>query len=208
MSQTDKEHFLELLRPFCKAEAMEHARAAFNGNADAALQLSVALTNELRGTVAVAMWRTRVQRETYREYLRSVWCHDHQFVIGAAVDRRTLSYMFQYAAFPLPTGLPEVVTMWRGTSGLSVDTARKGYSWTTDRDTACWFAMRFPELGAPLLLTTGVAKNSVALFHNGTNESEAVLIRPPTNVHVDGGPDDWIQGSQRKSIAIKLRRSV
>jgi hypothetical protein len=199
---------IDWLEKHAAPHELKHARAAFDGDTDAAFSLSVALGNYKRGVVAVAMWRAKVPVEAFRAYFSSVWDHDHRHVIDAAISRRTLAHMFRYAAFPLPAELPDVVTLWRGTSKLPLDEARAGYSWTTDRDTACWFAMRFADFnGSPLVLTAEVAKSDIALFHNERNESEAVLMRPPANVRIDGTIVDWVQGLDRYEVAKNARQN-
>ena len=188
---------------------LKDARAAFDGDVEAAFSLSCALENHKRGAVAVAMWRAKVKREAFREYFSSVWEHDHRYVIDAAQTRRTLGYMFRYAAFPIPAELPDVVKLWRGTSKLTIAEAREGYSWTTDRDTACWFAMRFADTnGAPLVLTAEVAKSDIALFTNAREESEALLIRPPAAVKIDGDATDWQDGYDRYEAKKNKRQSA
>ena len=184
---------------------LKDARAAFDGDVEAAFSLSCALENHKRGAVAVAMWRAKVKREAFREYFSSVWEHDHRHVIDAAQTRRTLGYMFRYAAFPIPVELPDVVTLWRGTCKLTIAEAREGYSWTTDRDTACWFAMRFADInGSPLVLSADVAKSDIALFTNAREESEALLIRPPATVKIDGDVTDW----QRRYAAYEAQKNT
>lgn len=43
--------------------------------------------------------------------------------------------------------------VWRGACGVSVNRARTGYSWTLNRDMACWFAVRFASPArTPLVL--------------------------------------------------------
>jgi hypothetical protein len=189
-------------------DVLRHARAAFDGDEDAAFSLSVALENGLRGGVALAMWRAKVKREAFRAYLQSVWDHDHRYVIDAAQTRRTLGYMFRYAAFPLPTDLPDMVKVWRGSSYLPFGEAKTGYSWSTDRDLACWFAMRFAaKNGSPLVLTADIAKRDIALFTNDRNESEAVLMRPPA-ARIDGDVSDWTVCHQRKQDAMNSARKA
>jgi hypothetical protein len=207
--QIQKKMALDWLYQNCQDYEVEHAQAAFDGDEDDAFSLSVALNNGRRGDVAVAMWRAKVPKEAFRAYLASVWDYDHRYVIGAAGTRRTLAYMFRYAAFPLPTELPDVVTVWRGTSYLPIGEARTGYSWTTDRDMACWFAMRFADRnGSPLLLTADIAKKDIALFHDGRNESEAMLIRSPTTVAIDGDASNWTACFQRKKDAMNRERTA
>ena len=183
---------LARMAEICEPHEWEYMQAAFDGDVEAAGMLTYRLSNDKRGAVAVAMWRAKVKRDAFREYFSSVWNHDHRYVIAAAKTRRTLGHMFRYAAFPLPADLPDTVTVWRGSSYLPFDDARTGYSWTTDRDLACWFAMRFAgRNGSPLVLTADIAKRDIALFTNDRNESEAVLIRPPAAVEIDGDVNDW-----------------
>ena len=196
---------LEKFSKLCEPHEWEYMEAAFNGDAEAAGRLTVSLSNDKRGAVAVAMWRAKVKREAFREYFSSVWAHDHRYVIDAAQTRRTLGYMFRYAAFPIPVELPDVVTLWRGTCKLTIAEAREGYSWTTDRDTACWFAMRFADInGSPLVLSADVAKSDIALFTNAREESEALLIRPPATVKIDGDVTDW----QRRYAAYEAQKNT
>ena len=196
---------LEKFSKLCEPYEWNYMEDAFNGDVEAALSLCVALGNDLRGVVAVAMWRAKVKREAFREYFSSAWVHDHRYVIDAAQTRRTLGYMFRYAAFPIPVELPDVVTLWRGTCKLTIAEAREGYSWTTDRDTACWFAMRFADInGSPLVLSADVAKSDIALFTNAREESEALLIRPPATVKIDGDVTDW----QRRYAAYEAQKNT
>ena len=195
---------LRWLEKNCQPFEWEHAASAFDGDVDAAFSLSVALRNELRGVVAVAMWRAKVPKPAYRAFLGPAWDHDHREVEAAAQNRRTLAYMFRYAAFELPAELPDVVTVWRGTSYIPIKEAKNGYSWTTDRDVACWFAMRFAEFhGSPLVLTADISKRDIAFFTNERSESEVVLMRPPVS-RIDGNASDWSDGHQRKTKRVKL----
>ena len=189
----------------CKPFEIEGMEAAFDGDIEAALGLAISLNNDVRGLMAVAMWRAKVPREAFRAYFSSVWGHDHRYVTRAAVTRRRLAYMFRYAAFPIPDEVPDVIRVWRGTSKLNLDEAQQGYSWTNDRDIACWFAMRFADInGAPLVLTAEAAKSDIALFTNAREESEALLIRPPATVKIDGDVTDW----QRRYAAYEAQKNT
>ena len=181
--------------------AVKYVTPAFAGDAEAAFSLCVALSNSKRGEVAVAMWRAKVPREAFRSYFASAWDHDHRHVINAAGTRHRLAYLFRYAAFPVPAGLPDVVRVWRGTSKLTQADACSGYSWTTCRDVACWFAMRFAAgNGVPLVLAADVPKSDIALHHDERNEHEVVLLRPP-RAWVDGQEADWLAGHARRQVA-------
>ncbi len=203
-----KAYALEQLPKYIHPADMEIARAAFHGDAEAAFILSCSLESNMLGVVAVSMWRCKVPKEAFGAYLRSVWGHDHREVIWAADSRRTLAYMFRYAAFPLPAELPDVVKVWRGTSCIPIGKDKTDYAWTTDRDLACWFAMRFADdNGSPLVLTADVAKSDIALFTNDRSESEAVLMRPPA-ARIDGDVSDWTTCYQRKQAALDRDRKT
>lgn len=187
---------------------LKYARPAFDGDVDAASMLSGTLENHKRGEVAVAMWRCKVPREAFRAYFSPVWMHDHREVEAAAKTRRTLAYMFRYAAFPLPAELPDVVTVWRGSSALTFKETITHPAWTTDRDLACWFAMRFAEYnGSPLVLTADIAKREIAMFTNDRGESEAVLMRPPA-ARIDGDVTDWTACYLRQQKAMDTDRKA
>ncbi len=182
--------------------AMEYVEPAFSGDPDTALELAVALSNDKRGAVAVAMWDAKIPRPAFRMYLEAVWEHDYARLIGAAGTRRRLAAMFRYAAFPLPDFMGETVHIWRGTSGASVSLARTGYSWTLDHDIACWFAMRFANPARqPLVLAADVPRADIVIYTNEREEAEAVLMRPPA-ASVDGTPEDW----QRHYEAVQAAR--
>jgi hypothetical protein len=199
-----RELFARSVERYAVQCAKEYVLPAFSGDAEAAFSLSCRLTNEQRGHVAVAMWEARVAKPAFRRFLESVWNHDHRYVIAAARTRPRLASMFRYADFDAPDGLAGPIRLWRGTSGVPMARARKGYSWTTDRDTACWFAMcHAARRGIPLVLSTEVDAGKVALFCNEREEHEAVLTVTPSRVEVDGAPDDWAAGFTRVNERIK-----
>jgi hypothetical protein len=195
-------HAFELFERLCEPYEIKTMTAAFDGDVAAAGTLSVSLKNDLRGEMAVAMWRSGVPKEAFREYFSSAWDHDHHRVVDAAKNRKTLASLFRYGAFSLPGDLPERVTLWRGTSRLMLDEAVRGYSWTTDKDAACWFAMRFASYNwSALVLSAEVAKEDIALIHHGRSESEAVLLKPPSVFKIDGDQGDWQKGADRHARA-------
>lgn len=177
--------------------ATEFVLPAFSGDVEAAQKLTFALDNCERGVMAYAMWKAQVTREAYREYFKGAWDHDHHWVIGAAGSRAVLTRMFRYAEFELPSHLPDTVRVWRGTSHLTRKKAQAGYSWTTDRDTACWFAIRHVEQSdRVLVLAADVPKQDIAMYHDEREESEAVLLNPPDS-WIDGDINDWRLGFER-----------
>ena len=184
--------------------AVKYVEPAFNGNPDEAFSLAAALGNAKGGAVAVAMRTARVPRPAFRAFLDAAWSQDHAWVIDAAGTRRRLAAMFRYAAFSLPDFVDDSVPVWRGTAGVSVRVARAGYSWTLNRDTACWFAMRFSDLRPrPLVPCAEVPRGEIALYGNERGEAEVVLLRVPA-ASVDGTPDEW----QRRFEVVEVARRV
>ncbi len=201
-SELDKLYALEAFERICAPYEVKAMRAAFDGNVEAAGALSVSLKNDVRGQMAVALWRAQVPKPAFREYLQSAWHHDHEQVVAAAKTRRTLASMFRYADFPLPTEMPERVTLWRGTSRLTPDEAVQGHCWTTNRDVASWFAMRFASRSeSALVLVAEVDRADIALYHHGRSESEVVLMRAPAGAKIDEGRAEWQQGADRHARA-------
>jgi hypothetical protein len=203
------------VQEYADPRAVVHVEPTFKGDVDAAFKVWAALGNDKRGPVAVALWRAMVPPDAFRAYFSAAWDHDHRYVIGAAGTRRRLAHMFRHAAFALPDHLPPVVAVWRGTSKLTLATARAGYSWTTDRDVACWFAMRYAGLnGSPLVLLTHVPLQEISMWHDLRVEREAVLMKVSAVVTIDGKIQDWDDGPHRsesekgKAARAALQQSV
>ncbi|WP_027997128.1 hypothetical protein [Simplicispira psychrophila] len=174
------------------AYVAKHIEATIQGDAEAAFSFNVALDDCDRGVVAVALWRAKIALPAFRAFLAATWKHDHRHLIAAAETRRRLASMFRYAAFPLPDDLPDTVRVWRGTSKLSQAQSVRGYSWTTNKEVAYWFASRFASFnGNPLVLVADVAKSDIALFTNDRKEHEAVLLVPPKGWRVDSTASDF-----------------
>lgn len=198
---------MKAVSEFADPWAVKYVEPAFNGDADAALNLCVALSNSKRGPVAITMWEAKVAVPAFRVFLESAWLHDHDCVIDAAGTRRRLAAMFRYAAFPLPEFIADTVRVWRGAAGVPIGVARKGYSWTLDLDTACWFAMRSglrlgrPD-GKPLVLVADVPRSVIALYTNERDESEVLLLRAPA-ANADGSRGEW----QRRYEAYEARKN-
>jgi len=194
-----RERLHESLEPW----ATPYIDAAMSGDADAAFSLTVATSNPKRGAVAVALYRARIPVPAFRASMRSVWEHDHRYLIEAAGNRRTLRAMFRYAQFPVSEHLPPTVRAWRGTSYLTHKQAARGYSWTLDRDVACWFAMRFAEHNRrPLVLVTEVPREAISFYSDERGEREALLFDPGA-VSVDGTPEDWHRCYTRHEAEIR-----
>lgn len=78
--------------------------------------------------------------------------------------------------------LPDVVTVYRGTSCEESENKRYGVSWTTDYRVAEFFAYRFKQPHR-CILSAEVKKDDVMAATTGRSESE-VIIMEPQNVKV------------------------
>lgn len=174
---------------------------AIDGDMDATLTLYCRLNKNDRGALAVALWEAKIPRDAYRVFLGHAWegaqdnprIRDHHYVIEHAGNRRRLAAMFRYAQFSIPPEFGETVRVWRGTKGISLDSARKGYSWTTDRNIACWFAHYGHNGRDPLVIVADIPRSEIMYFSDERSEKEAVLVRPPVAM-VDGTVADWAAG--------------
>ena len=182
--------------------ALPFVEPAFNGNVAAALSLIHKLPDFQRGQVAVAMWKAKVEPAAFRAFLAGVWEHDHGRLIAAATTRRQLAAMFCHAAFPIPKEFPERVKIWRGTCNISLSKGKSGFSWTTNRDVACWFALRYDNL-RPQVISADIAKSQISYITNNRHESEVVLMRPPALANHDENPENWQLGFEKHQKTIK-----
>lgn len=201
----ERDYCLQQIKQHIESYALQYLEPAFNGDVQAAESLVLALGNEKRGTVAVAMWQAKVERLAFRAFLAAAWEHDYAYIISAAETRRRLAAMFSYAEFSLPKHLPEIVRIWRGTHGITLRQAAKGFSWTTDRDVACWFAFFRNTDRAPQVITAIIPKEQIAYFSNERSEQEAVLMKPPKSVCIDRNIEDWRVGYARHKEQIQKR---
>ena len=175
--------------------AQRHLDVARAGDADEAESLCFAAPNEYRGLIALAAFWSGVPNPAYREIMRTVWNHDHGFLLGAVQnDRRLIRRMFRAAAFEHP--FSRAITVYRGAAGVNAVTASKGLSWTTSRDVACWFAYRFQGDRPPIVLRATVDAADVVFWDDERNEQE-VIFKRPFSFEVDPDPDTWFQAAGR-----------
>ena len=183
----------EILEKYLVPEVAKFVRPTLEGDPEAAYKLSSCLDNKLKGIVTVALWKAKVPTSAFNSMFENVWANDSWSLVLAVQSRRSLKAMFQYANFSIAQDLPDTFRVWRGTSGLNLNQARQGFSWTTDRDMACWFALRCAEInGNPLVVSTVISKDSVLYQSNDRNENEYVLMGS-SQATIDGTLDDWLE---------------
>lgn len=190
--------------------ALEHLDKALGGNADAASRLVAAAPNKLRGHILVAAFFLGTPNPAYQTIVKDVWDHDHDQVVRITKNNRAWIRKIMAAAEFDVSCLPDKFYIWRGTTRSGVIDAAKGLSWTTDRNTACWYSFRFS--GHPLVLRTSVHRNEVIFFSNSREEHEIV---PLANIkaQIDGTEDDWrvaygmIEAERHKENMSRLQNS-
>ena len=72
--------------------------------------------------------------------------------------------------------LPAEIVAYRGVAGVTVGQAKRGMSWTLNREEAEWFAERDEDLGSPMVLEATICKpNVLAVFNDPERE---IVVRP------------------------------
>jgi hypothetical protein len=106
-----------------------------------------------------------------------------------AIGSRRLTAMLQHGGTPLSYQKEPVVVFRGGQGDLSV--VRRGWSWTTQRGVAAWFANRYPESGQPLVVEVCVRSARILHVCDEHNEHEVVIARGVRRAAASGTPDDW-----------------
>lgn len=137
---------------------------------DAATLIST-LPNRYRGEGAKNLYEHRKivgKRVTYRGLIVA-WEHDHREVISAFGSEKKLAAALRNVSPPSKRKKP--VRAWRGINNIK---GAFGMSWTTDRDIACWFAMR-SNRPAPSVLVCDLYPQAIVAEHNGRRECELIV---------------------------------
>jgi hypothetical protein len=178
-------------------DARQHCEAAFAGDAAAARKLVRAAPSKLRPLVAEVFYLRHVPDEAFRAVLVEVWDHNHQLLTRGYQSRTRVVAMFRAARFPL-AHLPVLTRVWRGESGDWPQQLQLRWSWTRDRDTACWFATMWPGAasGQPRVLVANALSRAILMHHTGRGEDE-IVTAGAIDPAIDGSPDDWWEGAAR-----------
>lgn len=180
-----------------------HLDDALRGDPDAAARLVVSAPNSRRGRIALAAYWAGLPNPAYRRLLGMAWEHDHAHVIAASETRARLVRMFRAAHFDHPFAEP--LKVYRGGCGERRLVAA-GFSWTVDRDVACWFAQRIGV--PPVVVSAQVQPANVIYWSNERNESEVVLDHVPIARLDTARQEDWQQGALRFSERIRTSEAA
>lgn len=179
-SKTDTD-LVEILRPHTPPRGLEYLEPACAGDAAAASSLIAAAENKERGVLAALYcdWGT-MPNSAQQAALSVAWEKSHGLFCSAC-DELRINYkdLIYYSNFFAPKRLPDTFKAYRGIClqpNETLDTSDPGLSWTTDKETAKWFANRFKAAGCiSILLSIEAEKNHIVYYSNAKNEEEVLL---------------------------------
>ncbi|HEX2526172.1 MAG TPA: hypothetical protein VHL31_07705 [Geminicoccus sp.] len=192
-------------RAFFRSGHEDLQRAADN-DVEAVKSLTLAYDGWHVGLFVKWVYLMGLSEECLRAALSSAWLRRHSEVQRAARTRPELIKWFRAANFDLSM-LPDEVTVWRGTCGIPWEEALCGWSWTTRRSVAAWFAMRFPHFGSPIVLRRTVKRSEILYFSDSREESECVLSTIG-EFQFDGTPDEWRRLAKEEIAQRRANRLV
>lgn len=101
----------------------------------------------------------------------NAWAYQSQYRNLFSCKRGNREYLMDEDERKVYESLPDEVTVYRG---YQVGLNKNGISWTTNKETAQWFATRFSKRGK--VLEKKVSKRDIIAVFNGRNESEVVIL--------------------------------
>ena len=107
-------------------------------------------------------------KEIYISYLKQWWLR--RFEVKRA-HREAFMEKEETVAF---AALPDDLVIYRG---YQKHCTRKGLSWSLSKDVAIWFARRWPEQGAPMVVSGKCKKSDVVGYTDELKEQE-IIINP------------------------------
>jgi hypothetical protein len=144
-------------------------------------------------------------KECYQLLLSTLWSFYQEHLIPYLIHKergyegtyRVLRELFVYADFPLPQWNQETVTVYRGTAGVSVESARDGLDWSLDRNYAASRAFELADLEKkPLVLRADVPVKSIIYYTDIFLGNEVLVIDGPWG-ELDGTEEDWEKAAER-----------
>lgn len=173
--------------------------AAFAGDIKAAKAISFTLPANLIAAIAVGSFKAKMPASSFRELLHYAWSTQYGHLMDAANgDARIIRRLFVAAQFDC-SHLPERLTIYRGYKWKRSMGKRPHLSWTTDRDTACWFAITHSI--DPVVFKAEASRDEIIYFSNDRNENEVVL-KSDRPLVIDGDKNEWLDATCRHGEAI------
>lgn len=153
------------------------------------------IPKEAWANIAVGLYLKGANPFWQREALRGAWAYSSWDVTRrAAAEQIPLLAMFKAAEFPPLEGLPDEITVWRGTAGIDKHHAERGLSWTPNRGHACFWAFFMSEKmqrGTPLVITRTIQTDLIVYYEENEHAPEVVFVAEPQSV-VDTCESEWL----------------
>ena len=120
-----------------------------------------------------------MSKKDFGEYLAYAWISTENPNKDTNVDVPTLIRWFAAAdknvlmsesELEFYNALPNEVVIYRGVLSEDENTEKKALSWTSDYDTAKWFATRYEMQG--YIIKAKICKENIFAYFNGRNEDE------------------------------------
>jgi hypothetical protein len=160
---------------------------ALRGDVEAAIGLSLT-DNHLRPLVLLCLYSVCRDSAGFKAAFTDIWAHDGHLVFRA-IGAPLLSDMFMVAGVrPERQGS---VTVYRGGQGV-IDVLRRGWSWTTQRSVAAWFATRYSTIDEPLVVEATVKPSRIVHVCDERDEHEVVIPCGVRGAIVSGTLDEWM----------------
>ncbi len=171
------------------------------------------LPNNMRGEYAVSVVNSDISPDIRREVLMAAWMHDYVEIWRAAGSSAAFNRLWRRAGFSVGH-LDFPLTVWRGGRKEHWKEVAIGFSWTLDRDTACWFAMAYAARAGsahadlePFVIRRIIKHPRQVLAHViERSEDEIIVANPAGPSKVDGTASDWATAASRAEARIKADR--
>jgi hypothetical protein len=159
---------------------------ALGGDAEAASSLSIT-DNNLRPLVLLCLYATCRDSAGFKSAFGDIWAHDGRLLLRT-ISAPLLSDMFMVGG--ARPGWIGQVTVYRGGQG-SIDVVRRGWSWTTQRGVAAWFATR-ATIAEPVVVEATVDSSRIVHVCDERQEHEVVIRRGVRQAVISGTLDEWL----------------
>jgi hypothetical protein len=158
-------------------------------DADRATAFIWDLPNRDRGKAARGLYRARkiIGSDAAFAGMMAAWQHDHPYVAQAFGSSNAFARALKRVA--PPHGRTGPIRAWRGVLLEKEDPYEAALepSWTTNRDTAAWFAMRFYKDGLrPFVFYADFEPDHIVAFNDNRKENE-VITHQFSGVFIDHG---------------------
>jgi hypothetical protein len=195
----------DYLRMTLPVHCHEHIEMALIGDANQVRELMRKVARAIDGfeaaiavigdlsSVARELWKVGVRGAALRIAVEVAWWNEHDIMLEDFGD--SIVRVFQAAQFPT-SHLPPRLTVWRG-GAVSPRELAKGLSWTTNRDTACWFAYRFRTEHPPVVLCRTIWRKNV-LAHITAHGEDEIIVSPAARAIIDNDQASWRVAADRR----------